>query len=191
MNWPNLTISEARNLLDCREISAVELAEHYLSVIESKNKELNAFLSVTRDSVVKQAEVVDKKISRGEAGELAGIPIAVKDNILVKGEPCTAGSKILKNYMAAYDATVITRLRRADAVLVGKTNLDEFAMGSSTENSAYGPVKNPRDVSRVPGGSSGGSAAAVAAEMCLGGVALGSGGFRFFIGSNRSFSQNR
>src|SRR3989344_2994707 len=172
MNWPNLTISEARNLLDCREISAVELAEHYLSVIESKNKELNAFLSVTRDSVVKkQAEVVDKKISRGEAGELAGIPIAVKDNILVKGEPCTAGSKILKNYMAAYDATVITRLRRADAVLVGKTNLDEFAMGSSTENSAYGPVKNPRDVSRVPGGSSGGPAAAVAAHNGL--AALG------------------
>ncbi len=173
--FSNLTISRARELLDNKEISAVELTQYYLDQIKSKNKDLNAFLSVS-ESALDQAQEADKEIKNGQGGSLAGIPLAVKDNILVKGEICTAGSKILEKYKASYDATVITQLKRAGAVILGKTNLDEYAMGSSTENSAYGPTKNPIDIQRVPGGSSGGSAAAVAAELCLGALGTDTGG---------------
>ena len=172
----NLTIKSARELLDKGEISAVELASKCLAEIDSKNKELNAFLSINPERALGEAKEADKKIKEGKTGMLTGIPLAIKDNILVKGDKCTAGSKILENFIAPYNATVIERLYRAGAVLLGKTNLDEYAMGSSTENSAYGPTKNPHDKSRVPGGSSGGSAAAVASNMCLGALGTDTGG---------------
>ena len=121
--------------------------------IKERDGELHAFLEVFEENNHKD-------------GALAGMPIAVKDNILIKGQIASAGSKILEHYRATYDATVIERLKNAGALCIGRTNMDEFAMGSSTENSAYGPTKNPHDLARVPGGSSGGSAAAVAAGMC-------------------------
>ena len=135
--------------------------------------EHNAFIDVDREAAERQAAAIDERRTRGDAlGTLAGIPIALKDNLCVKGGATTAGSRILSDFVAPYDATVVERLRAADAVFVGKTNLDEFAMGSSNENSYFGPVTNPRDIERVPGGSSGGSAAAVAAGLCS--AALGS-----------------
>lgn len=176
MDFKNLTIESAHKMLTDGEMSAVELATHYLAQIDSKNKELNAFLSVRAEKALVEAREADKKIKNNQAGYLTGIPLAVKDNILVKDDVCTAGSKILENYKASYNATVIEGLKREGAVVLGKTNLDEFAIGSSTENSAYGPTKNPYDVERVAGGTSGGSAAAVAAEMCLGALGTDTGG---------------
>ena len=143
----------------------------YLTEI-SRRKNLNAFLSVFGDEALAESRAVDQKIRSGTAGPLAGMVIAVKDVLSVKGHKATCGSKILENFEAISDATVIEKLREADAIFVGKTNMDEFAMGSSTENSAFGVVKNPVDESRVPGGSSGGSAVAVAAGMAT--AALGS-----------------
>jgi aspartyl-tRNA(Asn)/glutamyl-tRNA(Gln) amidotransferase subunit A len=136
----------------------------YLEAIQ-KGKRLNAFLSVFQEKAVEHARRVDDKIRAGTAGPLAGMVVAVKDVLCIKGERVTCGSKILKDFVSLYDATAVGRLLADDAVLIGKTNLDEFAMGSSTENSAFGPVLNPVDESRVPGGSSGGSAVAVAAGM--------------------------
>ncbi len=143
-----------------------------LDAIESGNEKLNALLGVFA-SAIEDAREIDRRIAAGEdVGVLAGVPIVMKDNMLVKGERCSAGSRILENYDAPYDATVTKRLRAAGAVLIGRANMDEFAMGSSTENSHYGPSRNPWDVSRVPGGSSGGSAVAVAAGFAP--IALGS-----------------
>jgi aspartyl-tRNA(Asn)/glutamyl-tRNA(Gln) amidotransferase subunit A len=167
----NLTIKEARKLLDSKEISAVGLAEHYLKEIESKNKNLNAYLEVY-DDVLESAKKADEEIKSGNAKMLTGIPIAMKDNILIEGKKVSAASKILENYRATYSATVSEKLIEEGAVFLGRTNLDEFAMGGSTENSAYGVTRNPLDESRVAGGSSGGSAAAVASDMAL--AALGS-----------------
>jgi aspartyl-tRNA(Asn)/glutamyl-tRNA(Gln) amidotransferase subunit A len=161
-----LTISKAHNAFIKGEYSAVDLANAYLEVIKSKNKELNIFLEVY-DDVLAQAEEADKRIKAGKATVLAGIPIALKDNILVKGKHASASSKILENYVGSYDSTAVAKLKEAGAVFIGRTNMDEFAMGSSTETSAYGPTKNPLDPSRVPGGSSGGAAASVAAHMAL------------------------
>jgi Asp-tRNAAsn/Glu-tRNAGln amidotransferase A subunit and related amidases len=156
-----------------KEFSAWELTAAYLDKIEKENDEIFAFLHIARDLAISQAKAVDEKIKNGEQiGILEGIPMAVKDNIMVQDLPCTSGSKILQNYIAPYDATVIEKMKGQGAVILGKTNMDEFAMGSSTETSAFGPTRNPRDLRRVPGGSSGGSAAAVAADQCA--AALGS-----------------
>lgn len=166
-----LSITEAAKKLQKKEISAVELARAVLKNIEAKDKELNAYLEVFSD-VEEQA----KKADQDGAGTLKGIPLAIKDNILIEGRRVGAASKILEGYVATYDATVIKKLKDAGAVLLGRTNMDEFAHGSSTENSAYGPTKNPHDTSRVPGGSSGGSSAAVAADMALGALGTDTGG---------------
>lgn len=173
MDFKNLTLEKAHQGLKNKEFSSQELTEYFFNNIEEKDDKIRAFLLLTKKEALLSAKEVDRKIKAGEKiSVLAGIPAAVKDNILVEGIKTTAGSKILENYMAPYDATVIERLKKEDFVLLGKTNLDEFAMGSSTENSSFFPTKNPLDLTKVPGGSSGGSAAAVASEMCL--YALGS-----------------
>ncbi|MBP6889795.1 MAG: Asp-tRNA(Asn)/Glu-tRNA(Gln) amidotransferase subunit GatA [Candidatus Moranbacteria bacterium] len=170
-------IRELHTQLKRKEISAVELVERYLQTIETRDTEIQAFLDVRREQALREAEMVDQKISRGEETDLlAGIPGALKDNMCLAGERTTAGSKMLDNYIAPYDATVVERLRGADTVIIGKTNMDEFAMGSSTENSAYQKTKNPLDTERVPGGSSGGSAAAVAADMAVWALGSDTGG---------------
>jgi aspartyl-tRNA(Asn)/glutamyl-tRNA(Gln) amidotransferase subunit A len=175
MNLQNFTIKEARKLLDTKKISVKELAESCLKNIESKNKELNIFLEVYND-VLKQAEEAQKIIDKGQAKDLTGIPLAIKDNILIKGKKASAASKILENYTATYTATAAQKLIDQNAVFLGRTNMDEFAMGSSTENSAFGTTKNPHDSSRVAGGSSGGSAASVAADLALGALGSDTGG---------------
>lgn len=171
MNIKKLTIKEARKLLDNKEISAVELAKCYLKNIEEKNKDLNAYLEVY-DDVLQNAKHADERMAKGEARELEGIPLGIKDNILITDKKVSAASKILENYKATYTATAAQKLLDKGAIFLGRTNLDEFAMGGSTENSAFGVTKNPVDDTRVAGGSSGGSAAAVAADMAL--AALGS-----------------
>ncbi len=172
MNLNELTIKEARLKLDSGEISALELTKSCLAQIKKLNPEINAVLMICEDEALAAAQEADKRIKGGERNDLLGIPYLCKDNIMAKGIRTTAASKILENYIAPYDATVIKKLKEAGAVLLGKTNLDEFAHGASTENSAYGVTKNPLDLTRVPGGSSGGSAAAVVSNMCL--FALGS-----------------
>jgi len=173
MAFSDLTILKVYKGLKNKDFSAEELTRFYLERIEKENKKINAFINIFFDEAIKQAKERDKRIaSYGPKSFLDGIPLAIKDNILIDNFPCTAGSKILENYKATYDATVIEKLREAGAIFLGKTNMDEFAMGSSTETSYFGPTKNPCDLERVPGGSSGGSAAAVASKMAL--AALGS-----------------
>ena len=166
-------IKEIHNKLIDKEITATELIKGYFQTIDEKDNQIKAFLTLTKDSALEQAKKVDEKIKEGkEINVLEGIPYAIKDNMLVKGVKATAGSKILENYTASFDATVIKKLKKQGAILLGKTNMDEFAMGSSTENSAFFTTKNPHDLERVPGGSSGGSAASVASKMSV--FALGS-----------------
>ena len=160
-----------KHLID-GDFSAVELAENCIKNIQEKNLKINAYLEIYDDILKKAAEADDKIKNKKDISILTGIPLALKDNILYQGKRVTAGSKILENYTATYDATVIKKLKEEGAVFIGRTNLDEFAMGSSTENSAYGVTKNPYDMERVAGGSSGGSAAAVAFGGAL--AALGS-----------------
>src|SRR5260370_5803910 len=158
------TISGVQEALASKKISARELAADYYKRIETRNAELNAYLTLSQDRAFAQAERVDALVAAGKPlPPLAGVPIAVKDVISTRGVRTTCGSKILENYIPPYDATAVQRLEAAGAVILGKTNCDEFAMGSSNENSAYGPVRNPEAPDRVPGGSSGGSAAAGAA----------------------------
>ncbi len=168
-----LTISEAHDGLAAKQFSATELVDAFLRRIKSLDAGINSFLSLNEDAARAQAKATDEKIARKESiGLLEGIPLAIKDVICVRGTKTTAGSKILENYVAPYDATAIARLRAAGAIFLGKTNCDEFAMGSSGENSSFGPTRHPKDPERVPGGSSSGSAAAVAADFCV--AALGS-----------------
>ena len=173
MDLNTLTVAEIQSLLQKREVKAREIAEKQLARAGERNQELHAFLSFSPERALAQADAIDQKIEKGEPlPPLAGVPLAVKDVIATKGTLSTAGSRILENYCPPYDATAITRLEKAGAVIVGKANCDEFAMGSSTENSGYAPTRNPHDTERVPGGSSGGSAAAVAGGMAV--TALGS-----------------
>jgi len=173
MELTKLTISQAHQGLIKKEFSALELTENFLDRIKIFDKKFSSFLTLAKDLALSQAKKIDELILRGEnLPLLAGIPFAIKDNILVENLRCTAGSKILENYIAPYDASCIKKLKEEGAIILGKTNLDEFAMGSSCEHSAFFPTKNPWDLARVPGGSSGGSAAAVAGNLCI--FALGS-----------------
>lgn len=167
-----LTIAEARRALDAGEYSALQLTEAYLAEIAQRDGDIHAYLEVWAGSAREEAEHADEMITRAEQGPLTGIPIAVKDNILIEGRIASSASKILEHYRASYDATVIGSLKAQGVVFLGRTNMDEFALGGSTENSAFGPTHNPHDTTRVPGGTSGGSAAAVAAGLAL--AALGS-----------------
>ena len=161
------------NKIQNKEISCEEVIDFYIKEIEKKEDKIDAFLSLDKENAIKKAKYLDEKIVKGEkVGLLAGIPIAIKDNMCTRGVKTTCASKMLEDFIPPYDATVIKKLELEDAILIGKTNLDEFAMGSSTENSAFKITKNPIDNSRVPGGSSGGSAAAVGGEMVP--LALGS-----------------
>jgi aspartyl-tRNA(Asn)/glutamyl-tRNA(Gln) amidotransferase subunit A len=166
-----LTIADASEKLQSGEITSRQLTQACLDAISEKDSDIHALLEVY-DDVLMQADAADARIKEGNATPLTGIPIVMKDNILVNGKTVSAGSKILEHYTATYDATVTKKLKDAGAVLIGRSNMDEFAMGSSTQQSAFGPTRNPHDTSRVPGGSSGGSAAAVAAGFTL--AALGS-----------------
>ncbi|MDP3779482.1 MAG: Asp-tRNA(Asn)/Glu-tRNA(Gln) amidotransferase subunit GatA [bacterium] len=178
MKLNELTIAAAAEGLHRKDFSSVDLTMACLLAIREKDRDIHAFLEVFEEDAIAQAKAADEMFAGSNSAlpHLLGIPLAIKDNILMEGKRCTAGSRMLENYTASYDATVIRALKKQGAVLIGKTNMDEFAMGSSTENSAFGITKNPRDMSRVPGGSSGGSAAAIAAHMVLGALGSDTGG---------------
>jgi len=171
------TIQSVREAIAAKNVSARELAAEFYKRIEERNPVLNAFLTLCPDRASTQAQRIDGLVAaKKPLPPLAGVPVAVKDVISTRGIRTTCGSKILENHIPAYDATAVERLEAAGAVILGKTNCDEFAMGSSNENSAYGPVRNPVDTGRVPGGSSGGSAAAVAAGLAVAALGTDTGG---------------
>ncbi|MFL2546131.1 MAG: Asp-tRNA(Asn)/Glu-tRNA(Gln) amidotransferase subunit GatA [Candidatus Rariloculaceae bacterium] len=170
------TLAQLSDDLAAKRLSSVELTEHYLGRIDRFDSDLNAFVTVTRDEAIAQATQADERIASGNATPLTGIPIAHKDIFCTQGVKTTCSSKMLDNFISPYDATVVERLRDAGAVMLGKTNMDEFAMGSSSETSFYGAVHSPWDLDVVPGGSSGGSAAAVAARIACGATGTDTGG---------------
>ncbi|HMH08894.1 MAG TPA: amidase, partial [Terriglobales bacterium] len=173
MNLNLLTIDAARSAVQERTTSAADLAESFYAKIENDDPKIGAFLTLSKERAMAKAAEMDGLAAKGEKlPPLGGVPVGIKDVMITKGVRTTAGSKILGNYTPPYDCTAVARLEAAGAVVLGKLNCDEFAMGSSNENSAWKPVRNPRDLTRVPGGSSGGSAAAVAADMAV--AALGS-----------------
>lgn len=176
MKLHELTINKAHELLKKREISSKELTEAVLDRIRAVEENVGAYITVTEEMAMQQAEAADKSIADGRMTLLTGIPLAVKDLICTKGVATTCGSRILENFIPPYDATVMTKLNESGFVMTGKANMDEFAMGSSTENSAVKITRNPWNLDRIPGGSSGGSAAAVAADMCLGSLGSDTGG---------------
>ncbi len=176
MGLTDLTLWEAAALLHKGEITSVELTEAAFDRITAIDNDVKAFLTLTPELALEQARTADERLARGERAPLLGVPIAIKDVLCVKGVPCTCGSRILEDFVPPYSATAVEKLEGAGAVILGKTNTDEFAMGSSTENSAYFATHNPWDISRVPGGSSGGSAAAVAAGMAFAALGTDTGG---------------
>ena len=177
MNLAALTLHDASEKLRRREISAVELTDAVFQRIDGTDAKVHAYLTLDRESAIEQAKQADARLRSGpQASPISGIPIAVKDNFLTRGLRTTCASKILGDFMPPYDATTIAKLRDLGAVIVGKTNLDEFAMGSSAENSGFFPTRNPWNLERIPGGSSGGSAAAVAADQCVAAVGTDTGG---------------
>jgi aspartyl-tRNA(Asn)/glutamyl-tRNA(Gln) amidotransferase subunit A len=171
-----LSIAEAGKGLQAKSFSSVELTKAVLARVHAHEAKVHAFVTVDEQGALAAAAEADVSLAKGNAGPLTGIPIAVKDNMSTRGLRTTCASKMLENYVPPFDATVVSKLRQAGAVIVGKCNLDEFAMGSSTENSAFGPTKNPWNLKTVPGGSSGGSAAAVAADFALGALGSDTGG---------------
>lgn len=163
MNISDLKAWEMREMLLDGEISSVDIIKSHIKNIEEKEADINAFISIDKESALEQAKAIDEKIKNGEKlGLLAGIPISLKDNIITKDFKTTAGSKMLEDFLAPFDATVVEKIKKEDGIIIGKTNMDEFAMGKTTERSYFGPSKNPLDTSRIPGGSSGGSAASIA-----------------------------
>ena len=171
-----LTIKQAQEKLESGEISSVELTRECLDRIKAVDDKIKACLTVCEEDAMAAAKKADEERAKGKKGDLLGIPYIAKDNIMTRGIKTTAASKILENYIAPFDAAIIKKLKEKGAVLLGKANLDEFAHGASTENSAFGPTHNPWDLERVPGGSSGGSAAAVAANLCLFALGTDTGG---------------
>ena len=170
-----LSLADIQNALEANQTSCKELVDGYLNNI-SDNKNINAFIEVYDKEAISQAEIVDEKIQQKTAGRLAGLVIGIKDNLCYRGHNCSASSKILKDFKSPYSATVVNRLIKEDAIILGRLNCDEFAMGSSNENSAFGPVKNPINTDFVAGGSSGGSAAAVKANFCHAALGTDTGG---------------
>ncbi len=176
-NLHDLTIKKFHEGLLAKEFSALEMTQAFFDWIDVRDKEIGAYLLLDKDRAVRQAEAADIAVAQEKpVSMISGVPLAIKDNMLIEGIPVTAGSQILKDYIASYDGSVIAKLKNAGAVFLGKTNMDEFAMGSSTENSSFQLTKNPHDVTRVPGGSSGGSAAAVAAHMAVASLGSDTGG---------------
>jgi aspartyl-tRNA(Asn)/glutamyl-tRNA(Gln) amidotransferase subunit A len=172
----NLTIHQLHELLSKKEVTSKEITESTLKRIESVEEKVNAYTTLTPELAIKQATQADKNIGQGKLSTLTGIPLAIKDVLCIQGVKTTCGSKILGNFIAPYDATVIKKLREKDVVFIGRTNMDEFAMGSTTETSHFGTTRNPWDLGRIPGGSSGGSAAAVSADECIGALGSDTGG---------------
>ncbi|RME36709.1 MAG: Asp-tRNA(Asn)/Glu-tRNA(Gln) amidotransferase subunit GatA, partial [Deltaproteobacteria bacterium] len=176
MTFFDRDLLQLRRALDSREVSSRELTEACFERIGQTNERINSFISINREAALAAAEQADRRIAAGEAAPLTGIPLAVKDIFNLEGTRTTAGSRLLENYVAPYDATAVARLKQQDAVILGKLNMDEFAMGSSNENSAFGPCRNPWNPDKVPGGSSGGSAAAVAARQAFATLGTDTGG---------------